>query len=88
MDKTDLTEPVVTAQLSSEEVLACLDTPLRVPDWTCHSQACERTVKKVSEASKMVAGREKRDGWIRMADASRKEIPVMESKKDFMKLLN
>ena len=45
-------------------------------------------MKKVTEASKMVAGREKRDGWIRAADSSRSEIPVMESKKDFLKLLD
>ena len=82
-DQTPITEPVVTTNLSSEELLACLDTPLVVPDWTCHTQAVERTVKKVTEASKMVAGREKRDGWIRAADSSRSELPVMVSKKDF-----
>ena len=87
-DQTSVTEPVITTHLTSEELLACLDTPLKVPDWTCHTQAVERTIKKVTEASKMVAGREKRDGWIRAADASRKELPLMESKQDFMKLLD
>ena len=80
-DQTAITEPVVTTHMSSEELLACLDSPLKVPDWTCHTQPVERTV------SKMVAGREKRDGWIRTADASRRELPVMESKQDFMRLL-
>ena len=87
-DKTIITEPVVTANMSAEELLSCLDAPLKVPDWTCHSQAVERTVKKVSDASKMVSGREKRDGWIRAADTSRLELPVMESKQDFLKLLS
>ena len=86
-DQTAITEPVVTTHMSSEELLACLDSPLKVPDWTCHTQPVERTVKKVTEACKMVAGREKRDGWIRTADASRRELPVMESKQDFMRLL-
>ena len=67
-DQTTVTEPVVTTHLSSEELLALLDGPLEVPDWTCHTQAVERTVKKVTEASKMVVGREKRDGWIRTAE--------------------
>ena len=80
--KTPITEPAVTATMPADEVRACLDSPLELPAWPCHGQSIERTVKKVSEASLQVAGFEKRDGWIRAADDSRKSLPRMETKKD------
>ena len=47
-----LTEPLVTASLSTEEVEDCLATPLIVPcHWQCRSQSMEKAVKKVSEGS-------------------------------------
>ena len=77
-------------RLSSQSQPSLLNYLLMIywPAWTLHSRCVEQTVKKVSEASKMVAGVEKRDGWIRAADASRRELPVMETKKDYMKLFN
>ena len=59
-NEVEVTEPIITACMSSEDLVKFLDTPLVVPDWTCHTQAVERTVKKVTEASKMVAGQEKK----------------------------
>ena len=87
-EDTVLTEPALTASLSSNEVYGCLDSPLEKPAWPCHGQCVERTVKKVSEASKMVVGQEKNDGWIRGADSSRKNLPKMKTKKDYLKLFN
>ena len=87
-EDTVLTEPALTASLSSNKVNGCLDSPLEKPAWPCHGQCVERTVKKVSEASKMVVGQEKRDGWIRAADSSRKKLPKLETKKDYLKLFN
>ena len=86
-DETPVTEPAVTATMSSEEIRGCLDSPLRLPAWPCHGQSIERTVKKVSEASSQVAGFDMRDGWIRAADASRRKLPKMDSKKDYKTLL-
>ena len=86
-DDTPVTESAVTAIMPSENIRACLSTPLELPAWPCHGQSIERTVKKVSEASLHVAGFEKRDGWIRAADESRKKLPKMESKKDFLSML-
>ena len=53
----------------------------------CHGHFVERSVKKVSEGSLQVAGFEKRDGWIRAADDSRKKLPRMETKKYYKLLL-
>lgn len=84
---TPLFEPIVTATMSADQVRGYLDKPLVLPDWPCHGQSVERTVKKTSEASLQVAGAEKRDGWIRGADDSRKRLPKMETKKDYKSLL-
>ena len=84
-----LTEPLVTATLSTEEVEDCLVTPLSVPcHWRCHSQSMERAVKKVSEANLMVVGEEKREGWVRCADVSRKAMKKPNSKADYMPLFD
>ena len=85
--ETPITEPVNTCSINSEELRKFLETPLCLPDWPCNGQGIERTVKKVSEASSKVAGFEKRDGWIRAGDNSRKRLPKMESKKDYKSLL-
>ena len=56
-----MTEPLLTAALSSEEVEALRERPLSVPmAWQCHTQGIERAVKKVSEACLIVVGRQKR----------------------------
>ena len=86
-DETPLTEPAITATMTSDQIRACLDTPLEQPPWPCHGQSIERTVKKVSEASLQVAGFEIRDGWIRAGDDSRKKDPKMDSKRDYNSLL-
>ena len=42
-DKVKLTEPLLTANLTSDQLVACLDSPLVVPStWQCHSQSMER----------------------------------------------
>ena len=84
---TPLSEPAVTTSMSADEIRECLDHPLELPDWPCHGQAIERTVKKTSKASAQVAGFTKRDGWIRAAEDSRKNLPKLETKKDYKSLL-
>ena len=84
-----LTEPLLTAELSTEQVVACLDTPLSVPStWQCHAQSMERAVRKVSEACLMVVGEKKREGWIRCAEESRKTIKKPNTKADYMPLFD
>ena len=88
-DSVPLTEPLITASLSTQQVVACLDTPLSVPhSWQCHSQSMERAIRKVSEASLMVVGENKREGWIRCAEASRKVLKKPNTKADYMPLFD
>ena len=62
-DTVKLSEPLLTATMSTDEVISCLDSPLQVPStWSCHSQAMERVVRKVSETCLMVVGEKKREG--------------------------
>ena len=57
------TEPPLLKDFSNKELQKFDENPLvvRVP---CHSQAAERCMKLVSEASKQVYGQESRDGYI------------------------
>lgn len=52
-------------------------------NFPCHTQAVERLVKLVTQASSKVFGFENRDALIRSTLHSRSEMPVFESKKDF-----
>ena len=84
-----LTEPLLTAKLTTEQVVACLNMSLSVPaTWQCHAQSMERAVRKVSEASLMVVGEKKREGWIRCAEESRKVIKKPNTKADYMPLFD
>lgn len=49
----------------------------------CHSQAVERCVRLVTEASKAVCGIERRNGWIVNTLRSRNDMPTFEIKSDF-----
>ena len=84
-----LTEPLLTASLTSEQLTSFLDSPLEVPPtWQCRAQSMERAVRKVSESSLMVVGEEKREGWIRCAEASRKVVKKPNTKADYMPLFD
>ena len=82
-----LTEPLLTATMTSDQVLGLLETPLEVPStWQCHSQSMERAIRKVSESSLMVVGEKKREGWVRCADESRRWLKKPDSKDDYKAL--
>lgn len=77
--------------LSNYEIQSLiLDVP-RYSDlfnFPCHSQAVERCVKIVTEASGAVCGTEARDGFIRARIASRVSLPRFETKSQYKPLLN
>ena len=50
-------EPPYVAQLSDEQVIQILDSPLQVPRWVNNTQAVERGIKAVTEACTAVTGR-------------------------------
>ena len=65
------------------ELLAIKEAPLEVPHYPCHTQAVERAIKLVSEASAAVIGQEAREGFISQQIKERQELNKFESKKDY-----
>ncbi|QQP41163.1 Uncharacterized protein FKW44_015445 [Caligus rogercresseyi] len=64
-------EPPLTCSLSTLEVKGFINSPMKVPNWPCHTQSIERVVKMVTEASAKYYSQEKRDGAIRAQEASK-----------------
>lgn len=88
-DKVKLSEPLLTATMTTEELVRWLDTPLVNPDtWRYHSLSMERAIRKVSESFLMVVGEKKREEWIRCAEESRKVFKKPNSKADYMSLFD
>ena len=82
------TEPPLTMKITEEELLACISNKKKLRqelfDFPCHTQAVERCVKLVTEASTKVCGKDRRDGFIRATVHSRRLMPRFESKKDLI----
>lgn len=83
----DVHEPPLVKHLSDDELIQCIEVPLEVPNYPCHTQMVERAVKNVTEAAGLVVGQNERDGFIRQRIKSRTIIPKFESKKDALPLL-
>lgn len=82
----DITEPPLTKDLSEreiEELIKLQKAYQGLSDIPCHTQAVERLIKLVTEASEKVCGEERRDGYIRTTLASRKKMPVYENKAQY-----
>ncbi|KAJ8728603.1 hypothetical protein PYW07_006299 [Mythimna separata] len=82
-----ITEPPVLKQIPDEVIQTFVeekgkgDSPLlRLP---CHSQAVERAVKTVTEASAKLSKRSAREGFIKAQIESRRAMPKFDSKQDF-----
>ncbi|ESN92993.1 hypothetical protein HELRODRAFT_165143 [Helobdella robusta] len=84
---TEITEPPLTKDITTEALeQMIMDIPnniefLKLP---CHTQAVERMIKLVTEASLSVCGEKARDGFIRTKLASQNDIPKFETKKHFI----
>ena len=86
---TKVTVPPLLGMLSEDDIERNMNgskyhssvSVLRMP---CHSQAVERLVKVVTEASVAVVDDKARDGYIRNVFKSRMENPSFESKKDYI----
>lgn len=82
--KETITEPSVTMKIDDETLLRFIHedvTPIiRFSRYPCHTQAVERHIKLVTEASAAVCGMEKRDGFIRVRLESRAKMPKFETK--------
>ena len=74
LQKPGITEPPLTLSLSDAQISSFKETPFEVPSYLCHTQAVERAVRLVSEASSKVVGQKARDGYIRQRIRARKEL--------------
>ena len=84
---TAISEPPVLKRISNvviENHIKSRMLPQELfPMFPCHTQAVERAVKLVTEASACVVSSSEKDGYIIAKLQSRKKIPHFESKKDF-----
>ena len=63
------TEPPITMAISKQALCACIRDEKKLAeklfDFPCHTQAVERCIKLVTEASSKVYGKNSRDGFVR-----------------------
>lgn len=86
--KEKITEPPVTMKYSDSEITTKISSGGKLFDiekYPCHTQAVERCVKLVTEASASVCGPDARDGFIRTRIKSRQEIPSFDTKSQYFR---
>lgn len=80
-------EPPVTKGLPKSTLLECIQNGNFIRDLIgsipCHSQAVERSIKLVSETSKVVSGEANRNAIVYTKLASRKILPQANTKSDY-----
>ena len=82
----DITEPPALKKVAITEIKALIETKEKrqeIPNFPCHTQAVESSIKLVTDASASVVGYENRDGYIRGRIEGRKRLPIFESKCDY-----
>lgn len=82
-----ISSPPLLRSVSNEDIKSFIQSGER-PDWDikdfpCHTQAVERCVKLVTEASLKLCGPQSRDGYIRTTLKSRKLIKEFTNKADY-----
>jgi hypothetical protein len=81
-----VTEPPLTRKFVSDDDMEDSIANRTVKDihkLPCHTQAVERLIKLVTEASSAVVGAKSRDGFIRNRLSSRQVMPTFETKSEF-----
>ena len=80
-------DPPLLKAVTDEEVNHFAENPLpakyELPPVPCHSQAVERRVKLVSQASKKASSADQVDGIVRSTLLSKKGMPIFQSKRDY-----
>ncbi|KAF0705713.1 Uncharacterized protein FWK35_00035610 [Aphis craccivora] len=87
-ENNQVTEPPITSKIDQEILKQIIggrnkENYFDIFNFPCHTQAVERSVKLVTEASAAVCGQTRRDGFIRSRIESRRIMPQFYSKKDF-----
>jgi len=77
-----LLSPIPTSEISSR-ILDKNDASLSFIQVPCHTQAMERHVKLVTEASQSVCGKRARDGYIKNRIESRRQMAAFNQKTDY-----
>jgi hypothetical protein len=80
--KCNLTPPPLLSHILDHELK--MNKKITLEQFPCHSQAIERAIKDVSSASCKVFGHKSRHGMVLLCKKSRKELPKVQSKADFM----
>ena len=79
--------PPMLRDLSEDDIKSLINSDTKtireIQKFPCHTQAVERCVKLVTEASNKVCGHEARDGYIRATLKSRSVMPHFSKKSDF-----
>lgn len=83
---SNVTEPPLTTSLSDEVIEDMIRNKVRYTcqKFPCHTQAVERSIKLITEASFSVVGSENRDGFIRTKLSSREKMPVFNTKSQYV----
>lgn len=87
--ETSITFPPILENVSKEDLEACLmsdigSVHLKFERYPCHTQSVERCVKAVTESASKVCGKKNREGLIATTIKSRKMMPKIETKQDFV----
>ncbi|GBN01277.1 hypothetical protein AVEN_45397-1, partial [Araneus ventricosus] len=79
--------PPILRDLSEDDIKSLINsntTPIReIQKFSCHTQAVERCIKLLTEASNKVSGHDSRDGSIRATLKSRLVMPNFSKKSNF-----
>ena len=85
--KCVVTETPVIRSVSDEDLERLVHNKetgcVEFPRFPCHTQAVERCVKTVTEASTAVIGQEARDGFIRAMIVARTIMPTFDTKSEY-----
>ena len=89
LNTVNITSTPILSNLSSVDLELSIDNERwEFFDYPSHTQAVERTVKLVTDASNTVYGYENRHAYIKTTPESRKQLPKNNSKKDLQKFVN
>lgn len=81
-------EPLLPCSVTKEEVMGFGEKPIQVPFLCLHTQGVERMVKEVTNASWLIYGFERRDGFVRERAENRTLMPTLHNKNSLANLLS
>ena len=71
-----------------EDLKNFVDSPLRPPEFSSHTQSTERVVKQVTEVASAVIGQAARNCYLRAKVKNREIVPVFKAKQDILAIFN